>query len=70
VNIWGFETWTHFNGFAGDDVYRQFLADVTYSGMSHMFSVTVESRYEADLAAVSLKVESLLRTVTLPVASA
>ena len=70
VNIWGFERWTHFNGIAGDDVYRQYLADVTYSGTSHVFSVTVEGRDEADLAAVSPKVESLLRTVTLPVASA
>jgi hypothetical protein len=69
VNIWGFPTWDHFNGIAGNDIYRQYLAEVSYSGTTHMFSVTVESRDAADLNAVTPKVEKLLRTVTLPVAS-
>lgn len=66
VNIWGFPQWSHYNGIAGDDVYRQYLADVVYSGTRHVFSVTVEARDRAPLAAVTPTVEKLLRTVTLP----
>jgi hypothetical protein len=66
VNIWGFPQWDHYNGIAGDDVYRQYLADVTYSGTRHVFSVTVEARDQAHLASRARAVEQLLRTLTVP----
>lgn len=66
VNVWGFPTYPHFGGIAGDDIYRQYLAEVRYSGKRHMFFVTVESRDAADLAEITPTVEDLLETVTLP----
>jgi hypothetical protein len=70
VNVWGFPQWDHFGGIAGNDVYRQYLADVLYSGSRHVFFVTVEARDEADIAAVTPRIEALLMTVTLPVSEA
>ena len=65
VNIWGFPTWDHFNGIAGDDVYRQYLAEVSYSETRHTLSVTVETRNESDLIVVAPLVEELLENVPL-----
>jgi hypothetical protein len=66
VNIWGFPQWGHPGGIAGDDVYRQYLANVVYSGTRHVFSVTVEARDRSHLKAIAEPVEELLRTVTIP----
>jgi hypothetical protein len=62
----GFPQCDHYDGIAGDDIYRQYLADVTYSGTRHVFSVTVEARDRAHLASGARTVEQLLRTVNVP----
>ena len=68
VNVWSFAHWDFFNGIAGNDIYRQYLAEVTYGGKAHILSAIVETRDAADLKTVAPVVEDLLRTVTLPVA--
>ena len=56
----------HSDGLFGDDEYRFYFADVTYSGTEHMLVVKVEGRDAADLDAVLPSIERLLATVTIP----
>ena len=54
----------HVDGILGDDVYRFYFADVSYSGTDHLFVVKVEGRDEADVT--SPRVEQVLHTVVIP----
>jgi hypothetical protein len=56
----------HSDGILGDDVYRFYFADVSYSSSDHMLVVKVEGRDDADLDAVVERVEPVLRTVKVP----
>lgn len=56
----------HSDGVLGDDEYRFYFADITYSGTDHMLAVKVEGRDPADLDAVLAKVEPILATVVIP----
>ncbi len=50
----------------GDDVYRMYFADVTYSGSDHLLFVKVEGRDEADLQSVLVRTDPIMATVTIP----
>lgn len=56
----------HSDGVLGDDVYRFYLADVSYSGSDHMLVVKVEGRDAGDLRTVLERVEPMLETVVVP----
>jgi hypothetical protein len=56
----------HSDGILGDDEYRFYFADITYSGTNHMLAVKVEGRNPADLDAALAKVEPILATVAIP----
>lgn len=60
------EAFDHSDGILGDDEYRFYFADITYSGADHMLVVKVEGRDPEDLDAVLPKVEALLETVVIP----
>jgi hypothetical protein len=60
------EAFDHSDGVLGDDEYRFYFADITYSGTEHMLAVKVEGRDPEDLDAALPKVKALLETVVLP----
>ena len=64
------EAFDHSDGILGDDIYRFYFADITYSGTDHMLAVKVEGRDAADLGAALLLVEPLLATVIVPASPA
>jgi hypothetical protein len=66
VDFVSFEQWDHANGILGDDVYRFYLADVSYSGSEHIFIVNIEGRDEAHLDSFGSLVEDLMPTVQVP----
>lgn len=56
----------HSDGVFGNDEYRFYFADITYSGTDHMLAVKVEGRDPDDLDALLPRVEALLETVVIP----
>ena len=64
--FWGDDQINHFDGIAGDDVYRFHLANVEYSGSDHVLTVFVEGRNREHLDSTLLKVNELLETVLVP----
>ena len=56
----------HSDGILGDDVYRFYLADLSYSGSNHMLVAKVEGRDAGDLSSVLDRVKPLLETVVVP----
>jgi hypothetical protein len=67
VDLWGNTKFGHYNGILGDDVYRLYLADVTYSGSNHLLLIIVETQDAAHLKNTAPAVEQLLTTVRFPV---
>lgn len=56
----------HVGGILGDDVYRFFFADVSYSGTDHLLVAMVEGRDASHLHSITAMIDALLRTVTIP----
>jgi hypothetical protein len=63
ADLWGYEHFDHYNGIAGDDVYRLFAADVEYGGVTHLFGLIVEAQDADDLTARMTTIDSVLETL-------
>jgi len=65
-NFLGFPQWGEAFGIAGDDPYRLWFADVTYSGTDHVLVAALESRDPGHLAQFLPIAEHVMATATFP----
>ena len=65
-NFFGFPQWGEPFGIAGDDPYRLYFADVSYSGTDHVLVAAVEGRDPEHLAQFALVAEAVMATIEIP----
>lgn len=65
-NFLGFPQWDEPFGIAGDDPYRLWFADVSYSGTDHVLVAALESRGPSLFARFLPKAEEVMATATFP----
>jgi len=65
-NPWIPQGFQHNDGILGDDIYRFYFADITYSGTNHLLRLWVEATDPDDLEATVSRVEALLHSATFP----
>ena len=65
-NFLGFPQWGEAFGIAGDDPYRLWLADVSYSGTGHVLVAALESRDPGHFARFLPAAEEVMATATFP----
>ncbi len=65
-NFLGFPQWSEAFGIAGDDPYRLWFADVSYSGTDHVLVAALESRDSGHLAEFLPDAEEVMATATFP----
>jgi hypothetical protein len=66
VDGFGFEPFGGAGGIRGKDIYRFYLADISYGGTNHLLAVEVQGRSIADLDALIPRVEAVFDTVRFP----
>jgi len=65
-DFFGFPQWREPFGIAGDDPYRLYFADVTYSGTDHVLVAAVEARDAEHLAQFVPVAEAVMATIEIP----